>query len=442
MANLVARVHARRCRKSRLASRCGQRACFHGGTPTVPITPQGARRACLLVISFACLGGCATPTHPASEPLAASSSGSARPSAAAASTGPSLRVGTSGDYAPFSTLKGTAPPSGFDAELALLLAHDLGLEIQWVKFRWPELATRVAEDAFDVAMGGVTWQPERAVTGYLTRSVAHGGPCVIGATDARRLGVNHGGVLEVWARRTFPGRELLIVDDNRSLPGLLATGQIQAIVTDTFERRAFARPIDPVHCEPPLSQKIYWITPAHRDLGPTIDAWLRDRTPRIREAQQRWFGEAQRLDATTHLVDLLARRFAFMPLVAAQKKARGLPIEDPQREREVLEAVQQKARGLGLPLRETTELFQLQIELSKVVQQRPSEPTTLDLGTQIRPTLSALGDRILDALVEARAAHATPTEADLEPLSTWLTPTERQQLLSALKATAAPGQGS
>jgi len=439
MANLLASVHVGPVSQVATCFAMRPERMLRRAEPhDVPTTPQRSQRACLWILSFACLGGCAAPAHPASQPLAASS-----PAGPSAPSGrPTLRVGTTGDYAPFSEIKGAASPIGFDPDLALLLAHDLGFQIQWVKFRWPELATRVAEDAFDVAMSGVTWQPERAVSGYLTRSVAHGGPCLIGASDARRLGVNHGGVLEAWARRTFPDRDFVIVDDNRSLPGLLATGQIQAIVTDSFERRAFARPADPVHCEPPLNQKIYWITPAHRDLGPTIDAWLRDRTARIREAQQRWFGEAQRLDATTHLVDLLARRLAFAPLVAAQKKARGLPIEDPKREREVLEAVQQKARGLGLPLRETGELFQLQIEFSKVVQQRPSEPTSLDLGTQIRPTLTALGDRILDALVELRAAHETPTEADLEPLSTWLASAERQQLLSALKAVAAPGQGS
>ena len=351
---------------------------------------------------------------------------------------PTLRVGTSGDYAPFSTLTGGGSASGFDAELAQAMSHDLGFEVEWSKFRWPELATRVVAGDFDLVMSGVTWLPDRAVSGYLTRSVAHGGPCVIGATDAQRLGVNHGGVLESWARRAFSGRELVVVDDNQSLPSLLASGQVQAIVTDNFERLAFARPSDAVRCEAPVNQKVYWVAPARaKDVGPRLDAWLRDHPATVRAAQSRWFGETQRLDAVTHLVDLLTRRFAFMPLVAAQKNARHLPIEDLPREREVLGGVEQSALRMGLPRAATTELFRVQIELSKAVQRRQSQPTSLDLGTQIRPALTALGEAILDALAEARAAHEEPTAADLQPLAEWLTESERQQLLSALLAASA-----
>lgn len=95
-------------------------------------------------------------------------------------TRPKLRVGTSGDYAPFSTRDAAGAVHGFDAELAGGLAKDLGFELQWVSVRWPTLQAQLQNGEFDVAMSGVTWQPARAVTGYLTRAVARGGPCVLG----------------------------------------------------------------------------------------------------------------------------------------------------------------------------------------------------------------------------------------------------------------------
>ena len=69
-----------------------------------------------------------------------------------------LRVGTSGDYAPFS-LDGR----GFDVDVADALAKHLGMRVEWVHFRWPELRSMIDAGRFDVAMSGVTWRPDRAV---------------------------------------------------------------------------------------------------------------------------------------------------------------------------------------------------------------------------------------------------------------------------------------
>lgn len=369
----------------------------------------------------------------------ACSTGSASPVAPEPSL-PVLRVGTSGDYAPFSTRDAAGALSGFDIDLATELARDLGFELRWVPFRWPELGQKLAASEFDVAMGGVTWQPARDVAGYMTRAVARGGPCVLGDAAAPRVAVNRGGILEAWARAHLGGRELVTVDDNQSLPNLLAEGRVGAIVTDSFELHAFARPGWAHRCEPALARKVYWVgRAAPPELAARIDAWLVSHGERVQAAQQRWFGERQRLDATTHLIDLIARRFAFMPLVAARKAERNLPIEDLPREREVLAAVAASARREELPEQAAVELFSLQIELSKAVQRRQREPSSLDLGTQIRPALTALGDRILTALADARRAGqlAQLSLADVELLAPWLTPEEREGLLRALVAVAA-----
>jgi chorismate mutase-like protein len=221
------------------------------------------------------------------------------------------------------------------------------------------------------------------------------------------------------------------------LPALLADGRAGAVVTDSFELRIFARPGWASRCEPALWRKVYWVGPRlGAELGARMDGWLRSNVARVEAAHERFFGARQRLDAATHLADLIARRFAFMPHVASIKAARGLPIEDLPREREVLDATAKSARELGLPEREVVELFALQIDLSKDVQRRQAEPSTLDLATEIRPALSELGRRILEALVEARAAGqlATLASAELELLSPWLTEAERARLLASLQA--------
>ena len=389
-------------------------------------------------VVLGCRGGAAPSAlpHPVAAPERRSSPAEpAAPAEPITEPGPELRVGTSGDYAPFSTRNEAGAAMGFDVELAEQLAGDLGLDLRWVPFRWPELARQLAAGDFDVAMGGVTWQPARAVTGYMTRAVARGGPCVLGDAAAPRVAVNRGGILEAWARGRFSDRELVTVDDNMSLPLLLSEGRVGAIVTDSFERASFARPGWASRCEPALGRKVYWVGPARgRELGARIEHWLREHPARVQAAQERWFGERQRLDSTTHLVYQLARRLAFMPLVAALKAQQNLPIEDLPREREVKAGIGASAERLGLPKEPVQRLFALQVSLSKAVQRRQSEPSSLDLTGQIRPALTELGERILDALVEARSARQLSTLAlgDLELLGPWLTLEERGQLLAAL----------
>jgi len=327
---------------------------------------------------------------------------------------------------------------GFDAEIAGALAADLGFELEWVSFRWPTLQAQLQNGDFDLAMSGVTWQTTRAVVGYLTRAVARGGPCVLGDVHAARVAVNRGGVLEAWAHAHFAEREIVAVDANQTLPELLARGDAGAIVTDSFERRAFQRPGWGVYCEPALSRKVYWLAPGHADLAGRVDAWLRVNTARIENAQQHWFGERQHLDALANLADLLARRMAFMPLVAGAKAKLGLPVEDSAREKIVLDSAAASARQVGLPEGAARQFFELQIELSKAVQRRSAEATSLDLALQIRPALNELGERILNAVVEARSAGQLANSAlsDLELLSPWLNGSELQRLRDNLQALA------
>ena len=386
-------------------------------------------------LSFALLTalGCA-PAGPASQgtALAAHAAGVAPDGGRA-----ELRVGTSGDYAPFSVVDAPGAVRGFDAEVASAMAADLGLSLRWVIFRWSDLPRDLGADRFDVAMAGITWQPARAVVGYMTRAVARGGPCILGDAKAPRVAVNRGGVLETWSHEHLSDRELVLVDDNRSLPGLLATARVGAIVTDSFEQRTFRQPGWALACEPPLARKVYWVGPGHLDLGPRIDGWLIAHRALVQAAQEHWFGERQRLDDVADLVDLLARRMAFMPLVADVKSKRGLPIEDAARERTVIELAAAMGRARGLPDQATRQFFETQIALSKAVEGRMrEESSSLDLGQQIRPALNQLGTRIVDALAKARETHGLTscTLADLDPLSPWLNASERAQLLERLRA--------
>src|SRR5207244_539438 len=113
---------------------------------------------------------------------------------------------------------------------------------------WPGLRRALAAGRFDLAMGGVTLRPERAVAGVFTRPVVEAGAVVLAhqRLDPRsswlRLGVNAGGHLERLAARLFPQALLVRTHDNRALGELLASGAADAILTDEAEADALAVP--------------------------------------------------------------------------------------------------------------------------------------------------------------------------------------------------------
>ncbi|MEU1329629.1 chorismate mutase [Streptomyces sp. NPDC005865] len=68
------------------------------------------------------------------------------------------------------------------------------------------------------------------------------------------------------------------------------------------------------------------------------------------------------------LADLSAQRLATADLVAAAKYGTDSPIDDPARERQVLEAVARQAEEAGADPEATVRIFRDQIEANKVVQ--------------------------------------------------------------------------
>jgi cyclohexadienyl dehydratase len=73
-----------------------------------------------------------------------------------------LRVGTTGDYAPFSLKQPDGSYQGADIDMAHDLGERLGVGIEFVPTVWVDLLDHFLDDHFDIAMGGVAVTPERA----------------------------------------------------------------------------------------------------------------------------------------------------------------------------------------------------------------------------------------------------------------------------------------
>ncbi len=376
-----------------------------------------------------------------------------------------LRVGTPGDYAPFSVVGGAGFPAvdGFDLDVARAFAADTGRALTLHRFLWRELSANVRAGAFDVAMGGVTVRPERSVIGRFSVPVAESGAVVL-APAARAagglaaldragvtLGVNRGGHLERVARRRFPQARLETFPENDAVRRALAAGRVDAIVTDTMEAPHWQRTLPGVVPLGPFTRdrKAYlWAPPFDERAAQALDAWLLAREARgwLAERRAEHMGAAGRPTATAEaaLTAAVGERLALMPLVAEAKRGRGGGVRDAARERRVLEAawraVAREAAALGVapPERGDVEAFyRAQIELAVEVQRRALEGVApggerFRLAEDLRPALLRVGDRIAWLLVRLERAPAPEqVHAELERFA--VRPESAARLVRALE---------
>ena len=161
-----------------------------------------------------------------------------------------LRVGTAGDYQPMSYLDpASGQYVGFDAELAEDLAAYLGVELEYVETSWPTLMEDTLAGNFDLAICGITITEARQEQALMSIGYLGNGKTVLcRAEDADRytsleainrpevrVMENPGGLNEKFARENLPNATLIIHDVNQEIPGLVAAGEADVMITEIME---------------------------------------------------------------------------------------------------------------------------------------------------------------------------------------------------------------
>ena len=161
-----------------------------------------------------------------------------------------LKVGTAGDYQPMSYLDPeTGRYVGFDAELAEDLAESLGVDLEYVETSWPTLMDDTLAGKFDLAICGITVTDARKEQALMSDGYLENGKTVLcRAEDADRytsleainrpevrVMENPGGLNEQFARENLPDAALIIHDVNQEIPGLVASGEADVMITEIME---------------------------------------------------------------------------------------------------------------------------------------------------------------------------------------------------------------
>ena len=161
-----------------------------------------------------------------------------------------LLVGATGDYRPMSYKEpDTGEYWGFDADLAEDLADSLGVDLQYVPTSWPTLMDDTLAGKFDLAVCGITITDARKEQALMSEGYLVNGKTIIcRSEDAAkytdlesinkpevRVMVNPGGLNEKFARENLPDVTLIVHDVNQDIPGLIAEGAADIMITEIME---------------------------------------------------------------------------------------------------------------------------------------------------------------------------------------------------------------
>ncbi|MFM1887162.1 MAG: hypothetical protein RL026_2319 [Pseudomonadota bacterium] len=357
--------------------------------------------------------------------------------AAQAGQAPPLRVGSTGDYPPFTYRDPDSGEwSGSDIEMARLLGRALGRPVEFVPTTWRSLVADQLAGRFDIAMGGISVTPERAAVVAFTRPYLTDGKApLVRCTDVLHYGtleeidrpgvrvvVNPGGTNEQFVRANLKQASLRVYPDNLGVHAEIAAGRADVMITDAIEARlqqrlrpglCAVRPESPFNSVP----KAYMFS-KDSPLRALVDPWLSTAVTQgeviaalERALSQDWPGTTP-VSAERRLGLLIDQRLALMPFVARYKWNRQLAIEDAPRERQLLQQVRELAAARGQSADAAAAFFQAQMQAAKVVQSElyavwraqvvGQLPGEIDLASRIRPRLDELNGQFLDLLSQLR----------------------------------------
>ncbi|EOD77615.1 Cyclohexadienyl dehydratase [Grimontia indica] len=200
-----------------------------------------------------------------------------------------IRVGTTGDYKPFSFYDGQNY-SGYDIDVAQYLGEQLGVKVEFVPTTWKALLDGLKEDKYDIAMGGITRRMQRQLNAEQTQGYMVFGKCFLVAKGnagkynsletvnlpSVRVGVNIGGTNEKFADANLPNASFTKFENNLDVPKAVAAGEVDVMVTETPEGLFYEvtnDKLEAARCEEPFtrSQFGYLIPKGEQGLLNTVN---------------------------------------------------------------------------------------------------------------------------------------------------------------------------
>jgi len=205
-----------------------------------------------------------------------------------------LRVGTTGDYKPFSYIEAdTGKHAGIDIDLAKDLAASLGVELKLVATSWPTLMADLTANRFDIGMSGISRTLLRQRTAFFSNHYSIGGKTPIARCEvvntlntlskidqpSVRIIVNPGGTNQKFVRGHIKNAQIITYPDNTTIFEQIVQKNADVMITDAIEVKLQAN-IHPQLCATMPGKLLThaekgFLLPQDIYLLEYVDAWLR-----------------------------------------------------------------------------------------------------------------------------------------------------------------------
>jgi chorismate mutase-like protein len=341
-----------------------------------------------------------------------------------------IRIGTTGDYKPFSYRPEGGQFVGLDVDLAADLAETLGVRLGLVQTSWPTLMKDLQADRFDMALSGISVSLERQKQALFSLPYLKDGKTPLTRCENKhkfetlaqidkpgtRLVVNPGGTNESFVRSHLHLADITVSSDNVTIFDRIVSGEADLMITDAIEARLQQKlrsALCAIHPESPFnySEKAA-LLPRDLLVKAYVDQWLHQSlaSGALDRKLEKWLTYPWQLEPLRQLID---QRLSMMADVAKFKWNTRTPIEDLPREALIVAGFTKQATDLGIDAGLASTFFKGQIEAAKTLQREyfakwQSEgadqfSNVPDLAKEIRPKLDALTPRMLKALAEGQA---------------------------------------
>lgn len=155
-----------------------------------------------------------------------------------------LTIGMLVDFPPYGTMNSSNQPDGYDADVARLLAKDLGVKLNLMPVTGPNRIPFLLTNKVDLLVASLAITPERAKQVQFSKPYAAASIVLYGdkktsikaATDlkGKRVGVARASTQDVALTAVAPeGTEIRRFDDDASAMQALMSGQVDAIGCST-----------------------------------------------------------------------------------------------------------------------------------------------------------------------------------------------------------------
>jgi ABC-type amino acid transport substrate-binding protein len=157
-----------------------------------------------------------------------------------------LRVGMSGDQAPFNVKSRSGELIGFEVDLVRMMAQSMAVQVEYVIQPFPELLPALQDGDVDIVMSGMSITPERSIEAVFVGPYMMSGKSLL-TNDEKLAEVSRtedidqsklvlaalrGSTSQTFAQKRFPIAKLVTVDSYDEGVRMILEEKVDALVAD------------------------------------------------------------------------------------------------------------------------------------------------------------------------------------------------------------------